>query len=137
MRLELPDTLARQAELVADLVQRLRLTGQAVVMVDNQPLAVGQLAERVPDEAAATDALELVPGRLEGAGIGDQVAEFGLLAVRAEELVELNGGARNAQRLLDLVGAETRCRDELVARLPSSASSRCVACSILRRRSRA
>ena len=123
MRLELPDTLARQAELVADLVQRLRLTGQAVVMVDNQPLAVGQLAERVPDEAAATDALELVLGRLEGAGIGDQVAEFGLLAVRAS----IWGALRP-------VAATSSSR---VGCLPSSASSRCAACSILRRRSRA
>ena len=86
MRLELPDALPGQAQLAADLLKGLRLAGEAVVAVEDHALALGQAAERTPDDQCALVFLQLLLRR--DPGIRQQIAELRGVAVRSDGLIE-------------------------------------------------
>ncbi len=59
MGLELADTLARQAQVLADLLEGLRLAREPVVTLEDDPLPFGERAQDPADRPPALDVLEL------------------------------------------------------------------------------
>src|SRR5919198_1962640 len=107
LRLDLPHALAREPELLANLLQRRRL---AVVAdpeseLEHAPLALGQVRERPLDRVLPQRHGRLFLGR--GILGGEQLAERGL-AVAADRLVDARD---DATRLADLAHVvETKLR---------------------------
>src|SRR5215218_7174522 len=114
LALELPHAFARQVELVADRLERPGLALEAEAQLQNPPLALGQRVERPPHALAAERLLGLLErvGRL---AVGEQVAELALV-VRADGLVQGNGGLRRAERLVDVLDRKARSLGELLLR---------------------
>ena len=81
--LDLARALARQAEHPPDVVERpWLLAEEAVAQLDDPPLAVGEVLERLGEPLR----VERLGGRVErrdGVVVGDQVAEFGGVVVGA------------------------------------------------------
>ena len=107
--LDLADPLAGDAELAADLLERL---GLAAVEAEAQPhdllLALGQLAEHVADGLRQHHPRRRVGGAV-GRGVLDEVAEVGLVLL-ADRRVERQRVERDAQQLAHPVGLELHAR---------------------------
>src|SRR5256714_5166411 len=114
--LDLTDTLARDAELLADLLERGRLAaGETEAQRDHVPLALGQLGDRPAYRVGAHGDLDLVLGRR--AARGEQVAEA-RVAVRADRGVRRGDRLGGVLHLADLRDGQLRdLRDLLDARL--------------------
>src|SRR5947208_12204798 len=82
LRLELPDALARQVELVADRLERPGLALEAEPQLEDPPLALGESVECPADALLAQRLLGLVE-RIQGLAVGEEVAELALV-VRAD-----------------------------------------------------
>src|SRR5437763_11045859 len=113
---DLTDALARDAELLADLLERGRLAArEAEAQRDHVPLALGQLGDRTAYRVGAHRALDLVLGRR--AARGEQVAEA-RVAVRADRGVGRGDRLGGVLHLADLGHGQLRdLRDALDARL--------------------
>ena len=83
--LELPDALPRQAELLADRLERRRLRLEAEAQLDDPALPLGQIRDRALD-ALAADRLDRFLGGIDRRLVGEEIAELGV-AVRAKALV--------------------------------------------------
>src|SRR5947199_358916 len=84
--LELADALARDAQLLADRLERDCLAGEAVAQLDNAPLPLRQLRERLLHRLTL-DRVRSVLGGVARGRITEQVAELGV-AVRADARVQ-------------------------------------------------
>src|ERR1041385_3035862 len=73
--LELADTLARNAQLLADRLERDRIADEAVAQLDDPALPLGQLRERLL-HGLALDRLRCVLCRIGCGGVAEQVAEL-------------------------------------------------------------
>src|SRR3954462_1584155 len=73
--LELPDALARQAELLADRLERGRLGLEAEAELDDAPLTLGQIRHRAL-HALPADRLDRFLGGINRGLVGEQVAEL-------------------------------------------------------------
>src|SRR5512133_17656 len=117
-RLDLPHTLARQAELAADRLERSRIAVavQPVAPLQHFLLLVGKLGDRAPEHVLLEADRQLLLGlRLLG---GEQVAERGI-ALRADRPVEARDRARGLPHFSELLQRELRLLgDLLVGRLP-------------------
>src|SRR5262249_9117751 len=111
--LELADTLTRDAELLADLLERDRLAVEAVPHLDDPPLPLGQLLDRAPDGLAA-DGIRSVLRRIGHGRIAEQVAELAV-AVGAHARVQRDGRLRRVERLVDVLHREAGRLCELLA----------------------
>ena len=87
--LELPDALPRQAELLADRLERGGLGLEAEAKLDDAPLPLGQIRDRAL-HALPPDRLDRFLGGIDRGLVGEQVAEL-RVAVRAEPLVQGDG----------------------------------------------
>src|SRR5437588_648172 len=103
--LELADALARQAELLADRLERGRLGLEAEAELDDPPLPLGQVRDRALD-ALPAHRLHGLLGRIDRRLVGEQIAEL-RVAVRAEALVQGDGIDR-LERLHDVLELEPR-----------------------------
>src|SRR6185436_12465900 len=114
LALELPHSLAREIELLADRLERPRLALEPEAQLENPPLALRQRVERLADALAAERLLGLVEriGRL---AVGEEVAELALV-VRADRLVQRDGRGGRRERLVDVLDREARRLGELVLR---------------------
>src|SRR5689334_18653059 len=112
--LELAHTLARDAQLLADRLERLGLAADAEPQLDDPPLALGELRDRVAHLAPA----ERVDGVDLGVGRGLVVEEVAELAVvlRPDRPVERDVRLDRVKRLLDVHEVELRLLRELLAR---------------------
>ena len=72
MRLELSHALARQAEIDADLLERLGCARQTVVTLEHVPLAVGQARQCAVEDDVTLIALQL-PTVFTGAVVTEQI----------------------------------------------------------------
>ena len=100
--LELADALARQAELLADRLERRGLAAEAEAELDDPALPLGQVGDRALD-ALAPDCVDGLLGRVDRRLVGEQVAELGV-AVGAEALVQRDRVDR-VERLDDVLAA--------------------------------
>src|SRR5579862_1532030 len=97
LELDLPDSLAREAEPLADLLERLRLlVDEAVAEDEHLPLALRQRAEREHERLAAQRDLDPVLGQRVVAG--DEVAERRVVLL-TDRLVERCGRTRGSAHL--------------------------------------
>src|SRR6266571_1936881 len=99
LHLQLAHTLAGQAKLAPDRLERLRLALEAEATLDDQPLPFRQPFEPALHRLPEQRALCLLDG-VSGSRIGKQVGELAL-AVRADRLVERERGLGAGKRLLD------------------------------------
>src|SRR5205823_3093039 len=100
-RLELTHPLARQAELLADRLERDRRTAEPEAQLDHPALALRQRRQSLPDRVGP----ERVAGSLLGirrGAVGDEVAELGAV-VLAHPLVQRHRGLDRLQRLTDVL----------------------------------
>src|SRR5919201_3885269 len=111
---DLPDPLAAQTELLADLLERRRLAGEAVPHLEHAPLSIRQLGQRALDRMPAVRIGRLLH-RILGLRIREEVAELAV-AVAADRMVQRHRRLDRAERLLDVLQLETRCRGELLLR---------------------
>ncbi len=98
--LDLPHALAREAELLADRLQRPLLAGEPEAEL--QHAAVGLLQSL--DGATHLEALQRLVGlvrRVDRAAVGEEVAELAV-AVGADRLVQRHGRVRGGESLLDV-----------------------------------
>src|ERR1019366_3272495 len=87
--LDLADPLARDIERTADLIERARvLAAEAVAQLDNAPLAVAEVLERVSQGFIGEDLHGALVGRLGLLG-DDELAELGLL-LATDRLLQRN-----------------------------------------------
>src|SRR5919201_2295199 len=114
LRLELPDALARQVELVADRLERPGLALEAEPELEDPPLALGQRVERTPNALLAERLLGLVE-RIRSLAVGEEIAEL-TFVVRADGLVQRDGRLRGAERLVDVLDRKAGRLCELVLR---------------------
>src|SRR5690349_22024844 len=116
--LELAHALARQAELLADRLERRGLAAEAEPKLDDPPLPLGQVGDRTLD-ALAAHRVDGLLGRIRGRLVGEEVAELGV-ALGAEALVQRDRVDR-VERLDDVLPLEARgLRDRKSTRLNSS-----------------
>src|SRR6266571_7125196 len=105
LRLDLPDALARDPQLAADLLERLRvwISVHAVAELDHLLLAVGQALDRASQRvfAEADDDLLLDVPRL----VGEELSERGI-ALAADGLVEARDRPRRRPHLADVLRRE-------------------------------
>src|SRR5205823_10510894 len=73
--LELADALARQAEVLADRLQRHRLAVEAVPELEDPPLPLRELRDRLPDDVAPIRVRRLL-GRVGRGRVAEEVAEL-------------------------------------------------------------
>src|SRR3954451_3678837 len=112
-RLELADALARQAELLADGLERPGLAiGEAEAELDDAALPLGELRDDVPHGLAAKRLRRLLL-RVDGGLVGEQVAELAV-GVGADCLVERDGRVGDRKGLLRVVEAQVRRLSQLV-----------------------
>src|SRR2546423_5962792 len=110
--LDLTDTLARDPELLADLLERGRLAaGEAEAQRDHVPLTLGQLGDRTAYRVGAHGALDLVLGRR--AARGEQVAEA-RVAVRTDRGVGRGDRLRGVLHLANLCHGQLRDLPDLL-----------------------
>src|SRR6478609_9390280 len=111
LALELPYPLAGQVELVADRLERPRLTVEPEAQLEDPPLPLGERVERLADVLAAEGLLGLVE-RIRGLAVGEEISELALV-VRTHGLVERDGRGRGRERLLDVLDREAGRLGEL------------------------
>ena len=111
--LELPDALPRQAELLADRLERGGLGVEAEAQLDDAPLPLGQVRDRAL-YALPADRLDSFLGGIDRRLVGEQVAEL-RVAVRAETLVQ-GDGVDGVECLDDVLELEPRRLGELLRR---------------------
>src|SRR5437764_8100310 len=114
LTLDLPDALAAETELLADLLQRCRLAGEAVAHLEHTALAIRQLGQRALHCVPAVRVGSLLH-RILSLGIGEEVAELAV-AVAADRLIQRDGCHDCPERLLDVLQLETGRRGELLLR---------------------
>src|SRR5262245_48425790 len=112
--LELPDTLARQVELMADRLERPRLALEAEPQLEDAPLTLGESVERLAHALAAERLLRLVE-RICRLAVREEVAELALV-VRADCLVQRDRRLGGAQCLVDVLHRQARRLGQLVLR---------------------
>src|SRR5262245_46055825 len=112
--LELPDTLARQVELVADRLQRPRLALEAEPQLEDAPLALGESVECLAHALAAERLLRLVE-RVGGLAVREEVTELALV-VGADRLVQRHRCVSRAERRVDVLHRQARRLGQLVLR---------------------
>ena len=106
--LELPDALARQTELLADLLQAplAHVAADAEAELEHEPLPLGEMREGVaqplPGERRVRE-LDRVVGR----AVGEQLAELGVAAF-ADGLVQRDRRLDGVECLLDVLELELR-----------------------------
>ena len=108
--LELPDALPRQAELLADRLERGRLRLEAEAQLDDPALPLGQIRDRAL-HALAANRLDRFLGGIDRRLVGEEIAELGV-AVRAETLVE-GDGVDGVESLDDVLELQPRGMREL------------------------
>src|SRR5581483_12477105 len=114
LALELPDALARQVELVADRLERPRLTLEAEPQLEDAPLPLGQRVEGLADVLLAQRLLCLVE-RIRRLAVGEEIAELALV-VGAHRLVQGDRSGRGRKGLVDVLDWQARRLGELVLR---------------------
>jgi hypothetical protein len=102
--LELADALTRQVELVADRLERPRLSLEPEAELEDPPLALGQGVEGPPRALAAKRLLGLVE-RVSGLAVGEEVAELAFV-VGSDGLVQRDGRLGRAEGLVDVLDRE-------------------------------
>src|SRR5918999_123352 len=111
--LDLPDALAREVELLADLLQGARLPRDEPETQRQHPsLTLGEKAENAPKILLAQDRGGRLEGRL-GFVVGDEVRQLGVLLV-AHGLVQREGLGKDPKGLLHLLGFHVRRLRDLV-----------------------
>src|SRR6266403_1384680 len=110
--LDLAHALARDPELLADLLERSRLApAETKAQRDDVALAFGQLRDRAPHGVAADGLVDLVLGRR--AGCGEQVAEA-RVSLRADRCVGRGDRARSRTYLDHLIERQLRLLCDLL-----------------------
>src|SRR3954449_7207757 len=111
--LDLADALARDVERPPDLVERARvLPAQAVAQLEDAPLAIRQVLQRLAEGLLGEDLRRALVRRL-GALVGDELAELRLLLV-ADRLLELDAPLGPLLDRLDLLGVDAGDLGDLV-----------------------
>src|SRR5207253_3180431 len=104
--------LAREAELLADRLERGRLAVEAEAKLEQLPLARRQaansLADRLPTHRVTRNF-----GGIGRARVGEEIAELAAVVV-ADGLVQRNRRLDGPQRLLDVTQLQTGCRGQLL-----------------------
>src|SRR6478609_3334603 len=112
--LDLPHALARQAELLADRLERGgAVTDETEAKLDHVALAIREVGDRLAHREIAERGRRLFLGRR--AGAGDQVAER-RVAVVTDSHVRRHDCARGGHDLLDVVERQLRVGGELLGR---------------------
>src|SRR5215218_713906 len=110
--LELPDALARQAELLADRLEGGSLAVEAEAQLEDPALALGELLERAAHFQPPHRVRGLV-GRVASGRIAEQIAELSAVGVVADALVERHRRVGGVQRLVDVLEREARSLGQL------------------------
>src|SRR5262245_48547699 len=114
LALELADALACQVELVADRLKRPRLALEAEAKLEDPALTLRKRVQSTANALPAERLLGLVE-RIGGLAVGEQVAQLALV-VRADRLVQRDGGLGGAERLVDVLDRQAGGLRQLVLR---------------------
>src|SRR5438552_1702923 len=112
--LDLPDTLAADLQLTADLLERRRLALEAETQLEDTTLALGQTPDGVAHRLGAQRLSRLGLG-IDRGRIGEQIAEFAL-AIGAHRLVQRHGRLDGAERLFHVAQLESGCLGQIFLR---------------------
>src|SRR5207237_7526117 len=112
--LELADALAREAELLADRLERGRLAVEAVAELEDPPLPVRELRDCLPDDVVPVRVRRLL-GRVGRGRVAEEVAQLTVLA-RADRLVQRDRRVGGVERLVDVLERQARRLRQLLPR---------------------
>src|SRR5919204_1260975 len=114
LALELAHTLAREAELVPDGLERPRIALEAEAQLEDAPFAFRKRVERLAHALLAQRLLRLVE-RVDRLAVREEIAELAFV-VGADRLVQRDGRRRSAERLVDMLNREAGSLGELLLR---------------------